>query len=67
MFHKNKNICHHDIKREILKSQPPIRKSNRISIEDIDAALTKEDQECRGSVCEEIWREILKKGDGSNE
>lgn len=43
MFHKNKNICNHNIKRKILKSQPPIRKSDRISIEDIDATLTKED------------------------
>lgn len=46
MFHKNKNICHHNIKREILKSQSPIRKSDRISIEDIDAALAKDDY-CR--------------------
>lgn len=46
MFHKNKNILHHNIKREILKLQPPIRKSDRISIEDIVAELTKEDY-CR--------------------
>ena len=39
-------ISFFNIKSEILKSQPPIRKSDRISIEDIDAALTKEDY-CR--------------------